>query len=221
MKEGGSRASRRPEVLVNCAVSLDGKLAYAGGARARLSGPNDLRRVQELRAKCDAILVGAGTVRLDDPSLRVHWELLGTAPRRDPAHSRVLDGSRPTLIAVPRGSHRVYPTGVEQWRSTRDRVELAPLLDHLAGRGVSRILVEGGATVLASFFRQMLVDELTVYVAPLLIGGSTAPSLLGGEECPDAERAIPLARTGVEPLDDGVLLRFRPRPASGVAAHPL
>jgi 2,5-diamino-6-(ribosylamino)-4(3H)-pyrimidinone 5'-phosphate reductase len=100
-------------------------------------------------------------------------------------------------------------------------VELGPLLEHLWSRGVRKVLVEGGATVLSSFFREHLVDELTVYVAPVLIGGSTAPSLLGGEECADLTKAIPLERTAVEPLDDGVLLRFRPRPPGSPTAHPL
>ncbi|MCI4363419.1 MAG: dihydrofolate reductase family protein [Thermoplasmata archaeon] len=233
MTEAGSPAPPRPRVLVNCAISLDGKLAYAGGARARLSGPDDLRRVQALRAACGAVLVGAGTVRHDDPSLRVHWELLGAPPGREPLRvildshegiperSRVLDGSRPTLLATPRDSRGRYPAGVEIWRSPGTRVELAPLLGHLAGKGVERLLVEGGATVLASFFRERLVDELTVYVAPVLIGGASAPSLLAGEECPDEARTIPLERTGVEPMDDGVLLRFRPRPRAASAAHPL
>jgi 2,5-diamino-6-(ribosylamino)-4(3H)-pyrimidinone 5'-phosphate reductase len=225
--------SVRPQVLVNCAVSLDGKLACAGGARARLSGPNDLRRVQALRADCGAILVGAGTVRLDDPSLRVHWELLGIPPGREPLRvvldsrggiprrARVLDGSRPTLVATSDGGSRVFPAGVDVWRSTGERVELRPLLEHLTSRGVEKVLVEGGATVLASFFRERLVDELTVYVAPVLIGGSTSPSLLAGEECADLTQAIPLERTALEPLDDGVLLRFRPRAAASTPAHPL
>src|ERR1700683_5231537 len=100
----------RPEILVNCAVSLDGRLAYAGGRRARLSRPGGLRRGQWVRADGDAVLVGVGTVLLDDPSLRVHWEMIDRPAGKNPARvvvdsngrtpptARVLDGSAPTAF---------------------------------------------------------------------------------------------------------------------------
>ncbi len=129
----GSPSADRPVVWVNCAMSLDGKIALAGGRRARLSGPADLERVQRIRAHSDAILVGRGTVEKDDPSLRVHWELLGPegeeirrsrgagwAPWRIcldtrggiPASSRILDGSAPTAIITTRANSRRYPPHV-------------------------------------------------------------------------------------------------------------
>ena len=82
----------RPAVWINCAASADGRLAYAGGRQAPLSSPEDLRRVQQLRANADAILVGVGTVAKDDPSLRVHWDLLGLP-----------EGKSPTRIVVDSG----------------------------------------------------------------------------------------------------------------------
>ncbi len=105
-------------MLLNCAVSMDGRLALAGGARARLSSEEDLRRVQQLRAAVDAIVVGVGTVLLDDPSLRVHWELLGRPPGRNPtrvvldsrgrtpAGARILDETAPTVVAVGEANRR-------------------------------------------------------------------------------------------------------------------
>src|SRR5208282_2019857 len=115
---------RRPTVWVNCAASLDGRIAFAGGLRAGLSSPEDLERVQRLRAEADAILVGVGTVVKDDPSLRVHWELLGRPPGknptrvvvdatgRTPTNARVLDGSTPTIIATSAQSSRKFPPHV-------------------------------------------------------------------------------------------------------------
>lgn len=219
-----SATPARPYVLANCAISADGKLAYAGGARARLSGPEDLKRVQRLRSQCQAIVVGAGTVRLDDPSLRVHWELLGEAAGPEPlrvilegrtpieARARVLDGSRPTLIAGPAGRTPSYPATVEQFRAGTDRVELPLLLGALAARGVRRLLVEGGSRVLASFLAEGLVDELTVFVAPVLIGDDAAPPMLAGLSTPGESEALGLRLLSSERVDGGALLRFRPAP---------
>jgi riboflavin-specific deaminase-like protein len=217
----------RPRVIVNCAVSLDGRLAYAGGRRARLSGPEDLARVQRLRSRSGAILVGARTVLLDDPSLRVHAELLeappGPPPLRVvldsrgaiPAGARVLDGTQPTLIATVRGCDRPYPPTVERFAAGEGRVDLAALLEHLARRSIGQLLVEGGAEVIASFVRGGWVDELTVYVAPVLIGGRTAPSLMGGPESREAAEAVPLELRSVERLGTGTLLTLRPSSGAG------
>jgi 2,5-diamino-6-(ribosylamino)-4(3H)-pyrimidinone 5'-phosphate reductase len=210
----------RPRVHLNCAVSLDGRLAYAGGKRALLSGPSDLARVQGLRAELDAILVGVGTVLADDPSLRVHWELLHRAPCREPLRvildthgrvpptARVLDGTQRTLLATSAECTRTYPSGVEVLRAGRDEVDLPALLADLGRRGVGSILVEGGAKVLASFLRAGLVDRLTVYVAPVVIGGTTAPPMVGGAETWGPEQAVRLQRGAAVPLDDGFLLSY-------------
>jgi 2,5-diamino-6-(ribosylamino)-4(3H)-pyrimidinone 5'-phosphate reductase len=210
----------RPKVHVNCAVSVDGRLAYAGGKRALLSGPNDLIRVQQLRADLDAILVGVGTVITDDPTLSVHWDLLHRPPGRSPlrvildthgrvpATAKVLDGSQPTLVATATLSDRAYPAPVEVFRSGGDEVDLRALLRELARRGIRSVLVEGGAKVLASFLRAGVVDTLTVYVAPVIIGGRTAPSMVSGRETQAAGQAVRLRRGVAVPLDDGFLLSY-------------
>jgi len=219
----------RPHVVVNCAVSVDGRLAYEGGRRALLSGPEDLARVQHLRAGVDAIVVGIGTVLADDPSLRVHWELIGGGPvgpnpmrvvldsmGRTPDRARVLDGSAPTLIATSERSDRVFPPHVRSVKVGQREVELERLWGALLGAGVRRVLVEGGAAVLASVLRAGAFDRLTVYVAPVLIGGHRAPSLILGAECPGEEASVRLLQESAEPLGDGVLLTYRPRPAARV-----
>jgi 2,5-diamino-6-(ribosylamino)-4(3H)-pyrimidinone 5'-phosphate reductase len=212
----------RPFVWANCAVSLDGRLAYAGGRRARLSGPEDLKRVQEIRAGSQAILVGIGTIVADDPSLRVHWELLGRAPGPSPlrvvldsrgrleSSARVLDGSQPTLIATAAGVTRRFPAGVEHFAAGEGRVDLDRLLEELARRGVRQLMVEGGGGVLASFLRGSLVDRLTVFVAPVVIGGTTAPSMVGGPDAAGAAKAVSLERQEARPIDGGWLLTYVP-----------
>lgn len=210
----------RPEVWVNCAVSLDGRLALAGGRPARLSGPEDLVRVQRLRAECDGILVGVGTVLADDPSLRVHWEILDRPPGRSPTrvvldsrgrlppNARVLDGSIPTIVATAESTDRVFPAPVEWIRVGRDRVDITALFQRLAERGMRRLLVEGGATVLASVLRLGLFDRMTVFVAPLVIGGTTAPSLMLGPESPTEADAVHLRQVDAAKLGAGTLLTY-------------
>ncbi len=218
-----SAAGPRPAVWVNCAISVDGRLAYAHGKRAHLSGPEDLARVQRLRAESDGIIVGVGTIILDDPSLRVHWELIDEPPRsppirivldstgRTPAGARVLDGSLPTLIAVSERSKRSFPSEVETVTAGQREIDIAQLWSALYARGLRRLMVEGGARVLASVLRSQLYDRLTVYVAPLLIGGTTAPPLMTGPESPGPEQSVHLELLALERLGDGHLLSYAPR----------
>ncbi|HEV2519499.1 MAG TPA: dihydrofolate reductase family protein [Thermoplasmata archaeon] len=212
----------RPEILVNCAVSLDGRLACAGGRRALLSGPEDLVRVQRMRASASAIVVGAGTVISDDPSLRVHWDMLGEAERAGPVRvvldsmgripdgARVLDGTQPTLIVTAERCRRRFPPTVETVVGGADRVELPQLWTLLSARGMRSVMVEGGGNVIASVLRSGEFDRMTVYVAPVVIGGRTAPSLAIGPECADESGLQPVVFLEARPLGTGVLLTYGP-----------
>lgn len=212
----------RPEILVNCAMSIDGRLALPGGRPLALSGPEDLARVHRMRSECDAIVVGVGTVISDDPSLLVKWELAGRPSGRDPirvvldstgrtpAEARILDGTAPTLVAVSERSRRTFPAPVETVVVGARRVELDRLWSALAARGAHRVMVEGGATVLAGVLRSGRFDRLSVYVAPVVVGGRSAPSLATGEE-PSGEAGLTrLELMGVERLGVGVLLTYGP-----------
>src|SRR6058998_1695837 len=108
----------RPRVIINAAMSIDGKIALSDGTGVRLSNEQDLRRVHRLRASVDAILVGVGTVLADDPKLTIKSEYAkGRNPLRvvldsngkTPTGSHVLDGSAPTLIVTSDRSERVFP----------------------------------------------------------------------------------------------------------------
>jgi riboflavin-specific deaminase-like protein len=220
-----SRGLDRPEVRLNCAASMDGKIAFAGGAPAPLSDPTDLVRVHRLRADSDAILVGVGTVERDDPSLRVRWDILGRPPGtlplrvcldprgRIPDSARFLDGSAPTLIVTTEGSRRRFPPSVETLVvGPGPEVDLPRCLAGLRNRGVRRLMVEGGSRVLTSFLRSGLYDVFTMYLAPVFIGGTTAPSVVGGSESRSKDDWVRAERVGVEPLGEGVLVTLRPRP---------
>jgi diaminohydroxyphosphoribosylaminopyrimidine deaminase/5-amino-6-(5-phosphoribosylamino)uracil reductase len=121
-----------------------------------------------------------------------------------------LDGSSPTLVATSRTNRRKYPSAVEVFRTSGPRVDLKELFRELKRRGMRQVLVEGGAETLATVLRSSLWDRLTVYIAPVLIGGKTAPPLLTGPESRDEGDTIHLKRTAVEPMGTGILLTFGP-----------
>jgi 2,5-diamino-6-(ribosylamino)-4(3H)-pyrimidinone 5'-phosphate reductase len=220
-------AARRATVWVNCAVSADGRLALAGGTRATFSGPNDLARVQRLRSEVDAVLVGVGTVVRDDPSLRVHWDQLGRPPGREPWRivvdstgrtpeaAKVLDGRQPTLIATTPRSRRTFPAQVRTIVVGDQEVDLAVLFQRLPELGIRTVLVEGGARILASVARAGLFDRWSVFYAPRLVGGATAPSMLAGPESPTLDATVGLRLDRVERMDDGLLAHYLPAAAPG------
>jgi diaminohydroxyphosphoribosylaminopyrimidine deaminase/5-amino-6-(5-phosphoribosylamino)uracil reductase len=154
------RSTGRPYVVLKWAQSLDGRIAAADGSSKWITSEEARRDAHALRAACDAILVGAGTVRADDPALTVR---LGTSDRQP---------LRVVLGHAPPGA-RVQPC-VEL------SGPLADVLDELGARGVLQLLVEGGASVAHEFVEAGLVDRFVVYIAPVLFGGDDgAPALRG------------------------------------------
>lgn len=153
------RRTGRPWVLLKLGASLDGRTAAPDGTSQWITGGAARADAHQLRAESDAIVVGAGTVRADDPSLTVRH-----VPGRDPL--------RVVLGTAPPGS-KVLP-------ALEFRGELPDLLDQLGQRGILQVLVEGGATVAGAFHRAGLVDQYVVYVAPAIFGGDDARPLFAG-----------------------------------------
>jgi len=223
MSGPGEFPARRPAVWVNCAASLDGRLALAGGKRAQFSSPEDLVRVQRMRANADAILVGVGTVVKDDPSLRVHWELLGEPPGKNPTRvivdasgrtpegARVLDGSTPTIIATSERSQRSFPPHVHAIVAGKTRVDLGELFSLLHNLGIRRLMVEGGAEVLSSVLRSGLFDRFTICYAPVVVGGSTAPPVASGEESRLPMDEVEMDLVSLERFGEGYVATYTPR----------
>lgn len=197
----------RPLVTWKVATTLDGRSAAADGTSRWITGEASRADVHELRASCDAIVVGTGTILADDPSLTARHPdgslrptqplrvVLGT--RAVPAGARVLDGSSPTV----------------QLATREPSVALASLWD----KDIRHVLLEGGPTVAAAFFRAGLVDEVVAYVAPALLGSGAAN--IGDLEIRTIADAMRLDVDDATSLGSDVRIRATVRPRS-TAAQP-
>ena len=222
----------RPYTLLSCCMSLDGYLDDSSPRRLILSSAADLDRVDELRAGADVILVGAGTVRTDNPRLvvrspaRVERRLReGRSPtpakvtltalaKLDPGAAFFTSGETDKLVyctddtaAEAHASLGGVATVVTGVNAAGQPLRLEALVEDLHARGVRRLLVEGGATVLSQFLAAGLADELQLAVAPFLVGDSAARRFLDDGAYPwNSGRRARLV--GTRTLEDVVLLRY-------------
>lgn len=180
----------RPFVTWKYAASLDGRIAAADGSSRWITGPEARDDAHRLRAESDAILVGSGTQRSDDPHLtargvdapRIPLRVVADSDARTPAGARVLDGAAPTLLAVAEDadtSHLAGRAEILRLPRTEQGVDLRALLGALLQREVRSVLLEGGARLAGSFLAAGLIDRLVGYLAPVLIGGGGPPALAG------------------------------------------
>ncbi len=209
-------AAGRPFVTVKAAVTLDGRIATRTGDSRWVTGEAARRWVHRLRDRVDAVLVGSGTARADDPRLTARLPG-GRDPLRVvldtdlalPARLRLFRqrSTAPTLVAHASSRTRDLGPGVELLRCRRGAggVDLADLLARLAARGITHLLVEGGAQVDARFLEAGLVDRLVVFVAPKLVGADGIPLFAGRGPARMAD-ALALADVRVERVGDDVLV---------------
>jgi diaminohydroxyphosphoribosylaminopyrimidine deaminase/5-amino-6-(5-phosphoribosylamino)uracil reductase len=185
-----------PFVTWKMAASLDGKVASRDGTSRWITGEAARADVHRLRAAADAILVGAGTALVDDPSLTVRdpayrgrppLRVLVDARGRVPETGDLFDAAAPTMVATtglaPRertGAWRARGAEVVEYEPEGGGVPLPQLLSDLGKRDVQSVLLEGGPTLAWSMVEDRVVDKVVVYLAPKLIGGQDAPGVLGG-----------------------------------------
>jgi 2,5-diamino-6-(ribosylamino)-4(3H)-pyrimidinone 5'-phosphate reductase len=220
------------------AVSADGKIDTVERRGARISGPADTVRVDRLRAGADAVMVGGRTLLGEDPRLTVRDAALieqRTSEGRPPQPVKVgivsrigLPGDADALPAeslfLHDGGGRVFvctttrtDAGAIDWLRVQgsdvfvhgtQRVDLAETIPALHDAGVRRLMVEGGSTLVAALLAAGLVDEVQLAIAPLVFGGETAPTPVGGPGRL-SDDAIQLSLAGVEQdADDDVILRY-------------
>lgn len=183
------RATGRPHVILKLAATLDGRTAAPDGSSRWITGEAARRDVHRLRAESQAVVVGAGTVRADDPELTV----------------RAVDGPDPLRVVLGHA-----PAGARVLPALQHCGPLDELLDDLGARGVLQVLVEGGAAVAGEFHRQGLVDRYVIYVAPALFGGDDARPLFAGAGAATIDDAWRGRIVGLERLGDDVRIDLEP-----------
>ena len=214
---------RRPHVTLKAAATLDGKIADVHGASRWITGEAARQRVHRLRAESDAIVVGITTALRDDPSLTVRLErpwprepyrvVLDTHARLSP-EARVIHAGTPgrALIAVGESATPARVTALQAVGATvvrcalrEGRVDASALLARLFALEIRAVLVEGGGEVHAAFLEGGLVDRVALFVAPLLLGGRTAPGVVGGAGR-ELKSALRIERPAVTALGDDLLI---------------
>ncbi|MCX5129128.1 bifunctional diaminohydroxyphosphoribosylaminopyrimidine deaminase/5-amino-6-(5-phosphoribosylamino)uracil reductase RibD [Streptomyces sp. NBC_00347] len=195
----------RPYILWKYAATLDGRIAAADGTSRWISSPESRADVHRLRAESDAVVVGSGTLRADDPHLAVRGidgftaadqplrVVLDTHATIRPT-ARVLDEAAPTLIAVAEDADTRHLAGVELARLPYDKygISVDALLRELYGRGIRSVLLEGGPTLAGAFIAAGAVDKVVGYLAPVLLGAGP----------------LALADAGIGTLADALRLRI-------------
>jgi 2,5-diamino-6-(ribosylamino)-4(3H)-pyrimidinone 5'-phosphate reductase len=235
----------RPRILVNVAMSADGKIDYVSRKGAAISSMADIARVDQLRASVDAVLVGGRTLVNEDPALTVNSaELRADRIRKgwseNPAKIGVVSDAGMSLTTSPyvqknslplqnfltSGPAQVYlfttrctdldvlasinTSGAKLHTMGQDRVDLVGMFHTLYEEGIRSVLVEGGGTLIAELFRLHLVDELSIYVAPRIFGGASAPSLADGPGfSPEQAPGLELLSAKMFDQEGGVLLQYR------------
>lgn len=221
----------RPFVHVNVAVSADGKLSTRSRRQVRISGPDDFDRVDQIKSGVDAVMVGIGTVIADDPSLTVKSQerigdrvnsgrpehpvrIVVDSKCRIPPDAKVLHKGHGRRIVVV--SRAVSPENLARISQYADiitcgetEVDLSALFEELGREGIGRVMVEGGGTLISGLFRAGLVDELSMFVGSMIIGGTDAPTLADGPGWIQEEDFTQLELIQVRPMDNGVLIHWR------------
>ena len=213
----------RPFVIAKYAMSADGKIAARSGDARWVTGPESRAHVHRLRAQCDAIMVGVGTVLADDPRLTARDEDGQTLKRqplrvivdsagKTPGGAALLGEPGHTLIAtagtpLDNGKY-LTAAGAEVLclPGAAGKVDLDALLETLGKRNVTSVLVEGGGTLMGSLFDLGQVDKVLAFLAPKIIGGMSAPGPVGGRGIDEMSKALALKRPRWQQYGNDMLL---------------
>lgn len=217
---------REPFVLGKWAMTLDGKIATTQGLSKWITNEQSLAQAHRIRGRMDGIIVGSKTANLDDPLLTARPSgprvasriVMDTKASLSPSSKLVETAEKfPTLLVChpdfEPAAKRLIDCGLSviliDTFDTQERIRL--LLHELAGRNMTNVLVEGGGALLGSFFDYRAIDEVHIFVAPKLIGGSTAPTPIGGIGLPTMDDCIRLISPQLQLLGDNYYVQSRLR----------
>lgn len=218
----------RPYVILNAAMTLDGKIATHTGS-SNISGKEDLERVHQIRKDCDGIMVGIGTVLADDPRLTVHKinarpednpvRVVVDSRCRTPEDARITNGDAKTIIAganeykeefmATERYETLKKKGVKFYFSGDERVDLKSLMNYLHEEGIEKLMLEGGATLNFSMIRSGLIDEISICVAPMVVGGVNAKTFFDGDGFNTMDESVKLELIDYYPLGKDFILNYR------------
>lgn len=217
----------KPYVILNAAMTLDGKIATATGS-SNISGKKDLERVHEIRKECDGIMVGIGTVLADDPRLTVHKidanpednpiRVVVDSKCRTPIDARITNSDAKTIIAVANEykedlkqseKYEIFKSrGVKFFFSGDERVDLVALMSYLHEEGIGKLMLEGGSTLNFSMIKAGLIDEISICVAPMVVGGANAKTFFDGDGFDTMDEAVKLELVDSFSLDKDLILKY-------------
>tara|TARA_B100000965_G_C19491396_1_gene713181 strand:+ start:473 stop:1078 length:606 start_codon:yes stop_codon:yes gene_type:complete len=198
-------------------MSADGKIALPNRKQIRLSNKEDMERVNQLRKRSDAILVGIGTVLEDNPNLTIKdsdntdnnpVRVVLDTNGRTPLDSNILNNQAKTIIAVGNNFNGGSIGDSEIIKCGDEEINIKLLIEKLFDKGIKNILVEGGENVLWSFINENLFDEINIFVASLIVGGEKTPTAAGGEGFTTKMDTLKLSLESAEKLGNGILLRY-------------
>lgn len=217
----------KPYVILNAAMTLDGKIATKTGS-SNISGKEDLIRVHKLRKEVDGIMVGINTVIVDNPRLTIHKieedssknpiRVVVDSKGRTPLASRVVNNEAPTIIAVANNYKNdliltdrwsILEKKAEFYFNGDKEVDLNDLLNYLYDKGIKTLMVEGGSTLNFSLLKEGLIDEIRVCVAPMVVGGIEAKSLFGGDGFDTMDEAVKLELFDYFSLGKDLILQYK------------
>ena len=222
----------KPYVILNAAMTLDGKIATKTGS-SEISGQKDLERVHEIRKDVDGIMVGIGTVLADDPRLTVHKinakkednpvRIVVDNKARTPLNFRILNDDAETVIAVSSICDENNENSDEEavkrakelekranvFYSSSETVDLKEFLEFLYSLGIESIMLEGGSTLNFSMIRDGLIDEIKICIAPMVVGGKDSKTFFDGEGFDYMKDAVKLELVNNFPLDKDFIMEYK------------
>jgi diaminohydroxyphosphoribosylaminopyrimidine deaminase/5-amino-6-(5-phosphoribosylamino)uracil reductase len=214
----------RPFVTLKSALSLDGKIATRRGDSKWITGPKARNYAHQLRGRVDAVLVGSGTVVADDPRLTMRLKnsnlcnpirIIVAGKKNIPISSKVFNNAHKERVIYattntfsPIRKAKLEKIGVEVLfvKHKREKVNLSSLMEELGRREIISVMIEGGAEISGSIFKEKLIDRVVYFIAPKIIGGRSSPTPVGGEGIDELKDFMKIKNMSINKLGEDLVV---------------